>query len=189
MAAFVGALEYALGSEMPMEMAEVLGLKYNEAHETLGYLVDDRQVSQLCSGLRLGGGWREVVEGHLRAFAALQRGAFVEAYDHQNLLLQSFYDVFEQGNNWLLPALHRLIQDLRFLAVQADVAGGGAGSKDDKLKEAERTLKKAFKLCITDRAELSVSKKWGCVPSLRRHERPVAIPAICVHACLVMARI
>jgi len=90
--------------------------------------------------------------------------------------------------NWPLEVLYILNGDLRRLAVQvkklsetdhlrvvltdhliffiiffvqADKQMEKRGEKPVRLEECARTINKAFTICITDRAQLRISKKWG----------------------------
>ena len=135
----------------------------NEPHQSIGGFALS-EVDQACSRAGLAGSWHGVFACHLRAFASIQQKRFVESYGYHMEMLQHFYEILETETNWLTPAMHVVVRDTRFLSIAADREGLRAGeTKDEKIREAERMLKTAFKLCITDRQGPETSKKSGCV--------------------------
>jgi COP9 signalosome complex subunit 12 len=79
--------------------------------------------------------------------------------------------------NWLIPTLYVAGRHLRFFALKADderalnpVQEKGLSFADDfdpetekhgQLRDCEQQLKRIFTLCLTDRAPLETSRKWG----------------------------
>lgn len=155
----------AVQDESSHAIAELLAVSYNTEHASLGRLDVGHQMELLCAQAGISTSWMNVFALHLRCFDSVQSRRYVSAYDHQSELLQHFFEVFEHtSTNWLVPALHRIVCDMRFIAGEADQERRQrGGAKDEKVREAERALKKAFTVCITDRAPMEVSKKWGCV--------------------------
>ncbi|KAA8910791.1 hypothetical protein FN846DRAFT_904746 [Sphaerosporella brunnea] len=63
--------------------------------------------------------------------------------------------------NWLLPVLYEACRNLRDFAIRADEEEKSVGKSADKLEDAARHLNKMFTLCLSDRAPLEESRKWG----------------------------
>ncbi|KAL4869147.1 hypothetical protein BDV12DRAFT_168355 [Aspergillus spectabilis] len=95
--------------------------------------------------------------------------------DVANLLVRAYSNSgFE---NWTIPCLYVVGKYLRFFASKADAetsARGTSGYADDfqdditpvsgknaKTEEAARVLNRLFTTCLSDRAELKDSRKWG----------------------------
>ncbi|KFZ14448.1 hypothetical protein V502_06046 [Pseudogymnoascus sp. VKM F-4520 (FW-2644)] len=75
---------------------------------------------------------------------------------------------------WTIPCLYTSGKYLRIFAIKADAAGGNADKamdfqddfnpdtgKNEKLEDAARVLNRMFQLCVSDRAPLEESRKWG----------------------------
>lgn len=107
----------------------------------------------------------EMLAAQLDSLVAIHCNDHVKAYSHQERACTSFHSVFEKDTSWSLPAMHRLDLLLRMAAVRADAAlkmsAAGGGDITTTQEAAVRVLQKSFTICISDRAELKVSKKWG----------------------------
>lgn len=118
----------------------------------------------------------EMLAAQLDSLVAIHCNDHVKAYSHQERACTSFHSVFEKDTSWSLPAMHRLDLLLRMAAVRADAAlkmsaaGGGdnreysvgvLARREAPQEAAVRVLQKSFTICISDRAPLEVSKKWG----------------------------
>ena len=107
----------------------------------------------------------EMLAEQLDSLVAIHCNDHVKAYSHQERACTKFHSVFEKDTSWSLPAMHRLDLLLRMAAVRADAAlkksAAGGGDITTTQEAAVRVLQKSFTICISDRAELKVSKKWG----------------------------
>ena len=118
----------------------------------------------------------EMLAEQLDSLVAIHCNDHVKAYSHQESACTKFHSVFEKDTSWSLPAMHRLDLLLRMAAVRADAAlkmsaaGGGdnreysvgvLARREAPQEAAVRVLQKSFTICISDRAPLEVSKKWG----------------------------
>lgn len=107
----------------------------------------------------------EMLAAQLDSLVAIHCNDHVKAYSHQERACTSFHSVFEKDTSWSLPAMHRLDLLLRMAAVRADAAlkmsAAGGGDITTTQEAAVRVLQKSFTICISDRAPLEVSKKWG----------------------------
>lgn len=107
----------------------------------------------------------EMLAAQLDSLVAIHCNDHVKAYSHQESACTKFHSVFEKDTSWSLPAMHRLDLLLRMAAVRADAAlkksAAGGGDITTTQEAAVRVLQKSFTICISDRAELKVSKKWG----------------------------
>lgn len=97
-----------------------------------------------------------------------------QAFDAYNAAVTAFLRFFATlvPGRWAVPLLRILCLNLRWLAVQADLAAAAAQSDDDaartsslankRLEECARQLNKAFTACIADRnPDVPDSRKWG----------------------------
>lgn len=109
---------------------------------------------------------------HLKAMEArhhphAQQGAsdVAVAFAHQRSAVRGFREYLGspacEEANWVLPALEQLTLDLRLLASQADEEAARAGGKSDALELAVTDIRECFVAVCSDRAALSVTKKWG----------------------------
>lgn len=107
----------------------------------------------------------EMLAEQLDSLVAIHCNDHVKAYSHQESACTKFHSVFEKDTSWSLPAMHRLDLLLRMAAVRADAtlkkSAAGGGDITTTQEAAVRVLQKSFTICISDRAELKVSKKWG----------------------------
>jgi hypothetical protein len=107
----------------------------------------------------------EMLAEQLDSLVAIHCNDHVKAYSHQERACTSFHSVFEKDTSWSLPVMHRLDLLLRMAAVRADAtlkkSAAGGGDITTTQEAAVRVLQKSFTICISDRAPLEVSKKWG----------------------------
>lgn len=85
----------------------------------------------------------------------------IEAFLHCAAMVQAIIKGFAQWDAWVLPVLFSACRDIRVLAIRADQYCNANGKKADNLEEAARVINKAFTICITDRAPMEASRKWG----------------------------
>lgn len=102
----------------------------------------------------------------LQGAVFLSQGNALDAYKQQTTLLTKFMDVMkEQDFPWMMQTLHRIVEDTRTVAIEADkeVARTKGHSDNDNLRDCERLLKLAFTFCVTDRKSIrdQESKKSG----------------------------
>ncbi|GJJ76217.1 COP9 signalosome complex subunit 12 [Entomortierella parvispora] len=125
-----------------------------------GFSESDYEVQRMCKE-RLPAPWGEMMFHHVLACRGVQRRDYSAAHKEQLNAVNIFHREFQTMTNWPLEVLYILNGDLRRLAVQADKQMEKRGEKPVKLEECARTINKAFTICITDRAQLRISKKWG----------------------------
>lgn len=77
--------------------------------------------------------------------------AYTSQVDTLNCLLRFPFD-----KNYL-PVLYSLLKDLLYIANRADFIDPDS----KKLEDATRILMKAFTVCLNDRAEMDINRKWG----------------------------
>eukprot|EP00164_Ancoracysta_twista_P014506 GFYU01023654.1.p1 GENE.GFYU01023654.1~~GFYU01023654.1.p1 ORF type:complete len:411 (+),score=98.93 GFYU01023654.1:59-1291(+) len=126
----------------------------------LDYLrqIDENDIRQLQRRVRAP--YDQVVIHILLAVQGLTKRTYEDAFNNMNVALQNFHSVFQQdSDNWAVPILHRISEDVRLTALLANYQMKQQNLKGDKLSEAERTIKKGFTHCWGDRSELSISKK------------------------------
>ncbi|KAK7204927.1 hypothetical protein BZA70DRAFT_310803 [Myxozyma melibiosi] len=94
----------------------------------------------------------------------------VLAYREQNTLTQLFNRVVEKNDNWILPVLYTITQQLRHIAVEADTIlqnqsnsqNSSTEKQERKLEEAARTINRSLTVCLNDRnSPLESSRKQG----------------------------
>ncbi|KAK9374452.1 uncharacterized protein V1513DRAFT_458803 [Lipomyces chichibuensis] len=92
------------------------------------------------------------------------------AYREQNALTQLLNRIAERTDNWILPVVYTVTQELRIIAMEADhyteasMLGSSASNsaKPNKLEEAARTINRTLTVCLNDRnSSMPNSRKWG----------------------------
>ncbi|KAF9971732.1 COP9 signalosome (CSN) subunit [Actinomortierella ambigua] len=91
------------------------------------------------TNMELGQPWGEVAASIVKVSRAIKESSFVVAYNCQAAA----------------------VKDLRSMADEADKELVARGEKPLKLEDCARILNKAFTSCITDRAPMRESRKWG----------------------------
>ncbi|CAG8532219.1 10150_t:CDS:10 [Paraglomus occultum] len=114
----------------------------------------------------LGSPWDDVVVQHLRVLLNKQRRNYAAAFEEQHTLVhkyvnRSFLRIFNNLSRWSLPVLYVINWDLRSLGIEADAESASRGQPGKCLEVAARAINKSFSTCITDRASISASRKWG----------------------------
>lgn len=85
----------------------------------------------------------------------------IEAFVRCATMVQAIIKGFTTWEAWVLPVLFSACRDVRVLAIKADTLRQSRGEKGENLEEAARLINKAFTICITDRAPMESSRKWG----------------------------
>lgn len=85
----------------------------------------------------------------------------VQAFVHGAAMVQAIIKGFTTWEAWVLPVLFSACRDVRVLAIRADDECLVRGKPGENLEEAARIINKAFTICITDRASMDTSRKWG----------------------------
>lgn len=150
------------------------------------YLVQDRNATKLSK--QEGNAWVEVfvalwkcakeLSGPPAGNTTIDWSKAFDAYKELcNHLVRGYTNFGFQS--WTVPCLYIAGKYIRMIAIRADnqskakegngdvFAGGlsddimGDTNKNEKLEQAAWTINRMFTLCLSDRAELSESRKWG----------------------------
>lgn len=106
--------------------------------------------------------WEEVLLCFWKVSMALgNKRDVVKATNEQLALVQAVLKGLLNWEAWVLPVLFAVCRDLEILACRADVLLRLKKEKAEKSEEAARMINKAFTICITDRASIEMSRKWG----------------------------
>ncbi|KAH3808356.1 hypothetical protein DPMN_136709, partial [Dreissena polymorpha] len=110
--------------------------------------------------------WDDLVAGHLRCCWAVGNHDFIEAYNCQAAVVQSFTKIFQsqKDENWSLSLLFVICLDLRLFANKGDhqAVHMGRGKYGERLEKAADLLMGCFRVCASDnRATIEDTKKWG----------------------------
>ncbi|KAL7271234.1 COP9 signalosome (CSN) subunit [Rhizina undulata] len=109
--------------------------------------------------------WGEVFAAHWKTVYALERddASWKKAYEAQKETTLAVIRGYSNGNwpNWTLPLLYIVCRYLRTIAIRSDDEAKRAGNKPEHLEDAARHINRTFTLCISDRAPLDESRKWG----------------------------
>ncbi|KAG5518772.1 hypothetical protein PMAC_002743 [Pneumocystis sp. 'macacae'] len=106
--------------------------------------------------------WVDVVSCFWKTSVALEnKRDMVEATDKQLALVQAVLKGLLTWEAWVLPVLFAVCRDLEIIAFKADLFLRSKNEKAEKSEEAARMINKAFTICITDRAPIEMSRKWG----------------------------
>ncbi len=103
----------------------------------------------------------DVLVAHYRVAVACRTGNVIEACDLQSNFAQRVLRYIIGWDIWTLPVLYTACHDIYILASAADKLLLSRSERADKLEEAARTINRAFTICITDRAPIESSRKWG----------------------------
>ncbi|KAG0223403.1 COP9 signalosome (CSN) subunit [Actinomortierella wolfii] len=120
----------------------------------------ENKIDQEC-GKQLGQPWGEIASSSVKAYHATKEANWISAYNNQAAAVNAFLREFSSLTDWALDPLFTLCRDLRWTADEADRELIASGEKPLKLEDCARILNKAFTSCITDRAPLRESRKWG----------------------------
>ncbi|KAG5440799.1 hypothetical protein PCK2_000098 [Pneumocystis canis] len=106
--------------------------------------------------------WVDVVSCFWKTSLALgNKRDIVEATNEQLSFVQAVLKGLLTWEAWILPVLFATCRDLEMLASKADSFLRSKNEKAEKSEEAARMINKAFTICITDRAPIEISRKWG----------------------------
>ncbi|PWW75066.1 hypothetical protein C7212DRAFT_282317 [Tuber magnatum] len=89
--------------------------------------------------------------------------SWAKAYEGQKDLLLAMVRGYTKGNwpHWTLPVMYQICLSLRAVAILSDDQARRLGKASEHLEDAARYINKAFTLCISDRAPIEESRKWG----------------------------
>ncbi|KAG0636759.1 hypothetical protein HOY80DRAFT_325228 [Tuber brumale] len=89
--------------------------------------------------------------------------SWAKAYEGQKDLLLVMVRGYTKGNwpHWTLPVMYQICLSLRTVAILSDDQARKLGKTSEHLEDAARYINKAFTLCISDRAPIEESRKWG----------------------------
>lgn len=106
--------------------------------------------------------WADTITEFWRTAHYLKRPEdAVDAFLHCAAMAQTIIKGFNTWEAWVLPVLFQVCRDIRVLAIRADTLCESRNEKAENLEEAARVINKAFTICITDRAPMDASRKWG----------------------------
>lgn len=130
---------------------------------------EDERSRQEMNGL-----WNDIIALHLRVLLNCSSGNKVSACNEQLALIQTFHRIFQASSRWLLPLAHALHGDLWCLCRRTGSRRGSQtppssiDRKDDHARindhlreESARMINRGLTICLTDRAPLGRSRKWG----------------------------
>lgn len=117
--------------------------------------------------------WNNVIALHLRALLACSSDCETLACSEQLALIQTFHRIFQMSSRWILPLAYTLHEDLwrlcqRVEGVQRNKGAGainqneeGARASSHQREESARAINRGLTICLTDRAPLGQSRRWG----------------------------
>ncbi|TPX42448.1 hypothetical protein SeMB42_g02709 [Synchytrium endobioticum] len=112
--------------------------------------------------------WLALVMNHFRVVAALPSSPSgpahaIELAEDQLTLANALHAIFPSNGiqKWALPALYAVDLDLVRLSAKADLELERRGEKANKSEETVSALRSAFSVCLSDRALIQASRKWG----------------------------
>lgn len=115
---------------------------------------------------------KDVIQEYLYSLDSLSQGNLLKTFEHLSNSLQSLLKALIAEDNRQLLLLKRLARNLCHCALEADKRehreghqlddGDVNGIQQSRLREdAARLLSRVFTVTITDRAPLTISKKWA----------------------------
>ncbi|KAI8076485.1 uncharacterized protein B0P05DRAFT_546041 [Gilbertella persicaria] len=105
--------------------------------------------------------WTDIILNHIKTVLYVDQQDYVSAFDSQKEVVQGFQKILPNLTRWCLVALYTINNELRIIATQADLISPVEEGQRRKLEEAANVISKSFTACVTDRAVLQVSKKYG----------------------------
>jgi hypothetical protein len=153
---------------------------YNVQRDIENYLSDAQGLSRAERTM-----WIEVYTAYWKALAeklAIDSGYtsdWTVVYERWRDLANAVIRGYSAGHfaAWTIPCLYTVGRYLRVFAIKADAYGkssknggfsaamsddiAGDFGKNEKLEDAARLINRMFQLCISDRAPLEDSRKWG----------------------------
>ncbi|KAF9196403.1 COP9 signalosome (CSN) subunit [Haplosporangium sp. Z 11] len=158
---YLGQVNHGIIHESDRKVASFLQVYSKHTQKLLNETPEsDEEIEHLCAH-RTPAPWNEIVFHHVMACKAVVRNDMIAAYAEQSTTVTIFLREFQTIANWPLECLYTLNNDLRKLAVEADKQMQAKGETPSKLEDCARLINKSFTVCITDRAPLNVSRKWG----------------------------
>lgn len=94
--------------------------------------------------------WQDLVSHYLRALMRMHAGQPEDAFAELTAALQLLHRICTSCSRWILPLLHTLNDSIWLLSLSTNRAEEGA-----------RLINKSLTVCLTDRAPLTESRKWG----------------------------
>lgn len=169
---FLAALDDAIRQRQGLQLEALLSLtdrrKNPALHRLTGAKIvthereDEvfRDIGQIAASTQPA--WRDTAVHFWRAAGCLRdRSAAADAFTHAAAMAGAIIKGFVQWEAWVLPVLFSACRDVHNLAIKADAVAEEQGQPAEYLEEAARIINRAFTLCITDRAPLEASRKWG----------------------------
>ncbi|KAL3423462.1 PCI domain-containing protein [Phlyctema vagabunda] len=133
-----------------------------------------------------GNGWIDVYQAYWKAIGQIlnaedstranSKGVWTKVYEAWKELMNTLIRGYNSCNfeAWTVPCLYVSGKYLRVFAIKADeesLSSPGTstdyedlnpeGEKNEKLEDAARVLNRVFQICLSDRATLEESRKWG----------------------------
>ncbi|EPE30762.1 hypothetical protein GLAREA_03729 [Glarea lozoyensis ATCC 20868] len=134
-----------------------------------------------------GNGWVEVYVAYWKAVGEIQiaeaaansghKASWMKVYEAWKELTNMLHRGYMNCNfgSWTIPCLYVVGKYLRVFAIKADEGAASSqavsatfqddfnpdSEKNEKLEDAARQLNRIFNLCLSDRASLEESRKWG----------------------------
>ncbi|CAG8703498.1 27309_t:CDS:10 [Gigaspora margarita] len=144
------------------EVADLLTIRATAFIQQLAVLFQQKTRIEDDVKRYLSAPWDDIVIQYIKCIIAMHNRKFAEAFEEHHSMVQIFQRAFsQQFGRWSLPILYTINYDLRLLAIKSDLIFMMAEKPPKNLEIAARAINKSFSLCITDRAVLNVSRKWG----------------------------
>ncbi|EEB11975.1 PCI domain-containing protein, putative [Pediculus humanus corporis] len=106
----------------------------------------------------------ELVILHLKCLSSLENKNFLDAFENQFELTQTFVKIFQtqREENWMLKVMQTVCLELRLLASPADKEADNKKHPIECLEKTAKSLMACFRICAADNRSSEIdTKKWG----------------------------
>ena len=95
----------------------------------------------------------ELVILHLKCLSSLENKNFLDAFENQFELTQTFVKIFQtqREENWMLKVMQTVCLELRLLACPADKEADNKKHPIECLEKTAKSLMACFRICAADK--------------------------------------
>lgn len=94
--------------------------------------------------------WRNIINAHIETRSYLLLSKYKHALESQSACCKLLVQQLDNWNNWILPILNTFMNDLKKIAIQADISENIDRTSGCNLEEATHVMNRAFTSCLTN---------------------------------------
>ena len=156
-----GAIQTAVQTQNGSQLAQLLSClaPSTPLPPQVAGVVQNAQYAEDCAKHYCGEPWGPIAAKQTCARVALDRGETRKAYDNVVSAYNGFLNAIREESGWVAPLIRTLTFEARVIAERADseiskrakAANAHVAKPNETLRDVEKTLKKGFSACWTDR--------------------------------------